>query len=954
MPQFFPFHDAIRCMESNNLDKFKELFSAIGDQSPGRETVEHLLRTACNDSLPKWEFIEYICFLTSENKPEQLTIDMVLKRAAAYSQWELVKKICLMGGDNKPSQTAIDVAAFHAHEQDQLTAFKAICEQSITKPSQKQLEDIVDAAIAAWPIKWEFIEYICFLTSANKPGQPAIDKTLKNAAVHSKWELVKKILKIENDNKPSQTAIDVAASHAHEQDQLTAFKTICEHSISKPSQKQLEDIVDAAIAAWPVKWEFIEYICFLTSANKPGQPAIDKALKNAAVHSKWELVKKILKIESDNKPSQTAIDVAASHAHEQDQLTAFKTICEHSITKPSQKQLEDILGAAFQAYPVKWEFIEYICFLTSENKPGQPAIDKALKNAAVHSKWELVKKILKIESDNKPSQTAIDVAAFHAHEQDQFAEFKEICEQSITKPSQKQLEYILGAAFQAYPVKWEFIEYICFLTSENKPGQPIIDKALNNATVYTKWELVKKILKIESDNKPGQAAIEVVLGQAASAGQLELVQDICTLPLERCPRAEAIQSAFLAAANSKNTGILAFFMEIETETRPTSETITKAFIDAAAANNNLVVQYFCELATPNRPDTALIEMAFDTAASKGHLDVIKFLLGETNPVRPEKKCVDAGFNRAISQGYVQLAHYFIFLDESCFESKQQAMEAGFLTAIEAPNGLGVLKFLVSAHKKTTIFDEKFLRDAYQKAVQLKSHSICRFFEQEKLFPIEKPIAQAEKPTVSAIPTRPQEIQKNVPDAGLTPKVTANGLREAVSQNNLSLVKHYCAMIVDNKLTIRDINEALKSANNKHIKQSLATAKAILQLHKDIAVFRSHGENLKQEKASESHGMRTTDLADQLKTHADNYAVAYFNGRSTKTQEKAFSTALKKGFCDMNDHRMPGRMLFLNIAAAATVIIPLIHYIFTGNFLFLNTKRQNQIQTIMDDLNVLTR
>ena len=476
-------------IEQASLTNRLEEMQFICDQSttkPSQQVIEAILQRECSSSNPKWNSIDYLCFLNSENKPTQPFIAQAFQSAAYYGKWELVKKICAMKSNNKPSQEAIEQALSMAFSANKLEEFQFICAQSETKPSQQAIATLLDRACSTSTPRWGFIDYLCSLDSQNKPPQPNIDNAIKVAAYYGQWDLVKKICSMTGSNKPSQPAIDYALEAACSANRLKEFQFICAQSVTIPSQSTIEAILKKACSSPSSKWDFIDCLCFLNSENKPRQPAIDDALAKAAYYGQWKLVRKICLMTGDHKPSEIAVDYALEAACSANKLEELQFICAQSVTKPSQKVIEILLEKTSSSPSSKWDFIDYLCGLESENKSRTPTIDYALKMAAYYGQWKLVKKMCLMKGDNKPSQEAIEYALTMAFSANKFEEFQFICGQSVTKPSQQAIETLLQKGCSSPSSKWDFIDHLCFLNSANKPGQSIIDQVFHAAAYYDK------------------------------------------------------------------------------------------------------------------------------------------------------------------------------------------------------------------------------------------------------------------------------------------------------------------------------------------------------------------------------------------------------------------------------------------------------------------------------------
>jgi hypothetical protein len=711
-----PHQDAVdyalnEAYSQENLQEFEHICTQ-SVVKPSRYKIEEVLKAAHQYPHYKWNFVEYICSLNTENKPQQPAIDDAFKVLSGIKnkdqdQSGLIKRLC--SSVNKPSRAAIDYVLEKIFSNDDMDTFKYICEQSAVKPSRNAIEEVLKAAHQYPNYKWNFVEYICSLNTENKPQQPAIDDAFKVLSGDKNKDqdqsgLIKRLCS--SINKPSRAAIDYVLEKIFSNDDMDTFKYICEQSAVKPSRNAIEEVLKAAHQYPNYKWNFVEYICSLNTENKPQQPAIDDALKELSGDKDQSgLIKGLCS--SVNKPSRAAIDYVLEKIFSNDDMDTFKYICKQSAVKPSRNGIEKVLKAAHQWPHYKWNFVEYICSLNSENKPQQPAIDAALKVLSGDKDQSgLIKKLCSKDSVNKPSDAAIDHVLEKIFSNDDMDTFQYICEQSAVKPSRNQIEEILKAAHKWPNYKWNFVEYLCLLNSENKPGQNAFDDAFHTAAEVKQWKLVKTLYL--SANKPTLLTIESVLKIAACYNQLEIIQDFCKFPVDLCPTAPAVGEAFIAAASKGYLDIIEFFLGADNPVKPTPEAVAETFV----------------LKTEHKPDQKLIGEALGAAASNGHLDIIEFFLGPDNPVKPTPEAVAEAFVKGALENRVDVIRYFCML-ETEHKPNQKLIGQALIAAASKGSSYVVLFFMATDNAiKPTSED---IAEAFVKASAAGMENVVEYF-----------------------------------------------------------------------------------------------------------------------------------------------------------------------------------------------------------------------------------
>lgn len=453
-----------------------------------------------------------------------------------------------------------------------------------------------------------------------------------------------------------------------------------------------------------------------SSEEPPDSQTVSDILIEAIQFNRWDLIRKICSIEGDNKPSSFAITKAVEKTFTQNKLEELKFICEQSKIPPDNHILESILNRSCTSFPVMWGFIEYLCSLTSKNKPCQDSINEAFRRAIAQQKTELVKKICTMSGDNKPSQAAISVALKNAYLFNRIEEFIFICEKSHTQPAQKTIEAILHKACYSYPEKWQFIEYLCLLSSENKPSKTKVSEALTKATSSKKWELVKKIGSIQGDNKPNRFSMGYALVEASRGNRFDIVLDFCTLPETCGPGINARNKAFIIAAKRNYINIIRFYAGMNITDKPSPQFFTHALFQAARHGSLQVFEYLYYLKSSVDLSHELIGDALISAAAMNHLNIVKFILSENHTIKPEQTDIAKAFLEAVSARNVELVFYFVDPDNKIYLD-QKTIDRGLLEAVKEPYDFLIIKRLMEDEPVRLVSKE-----GIQKALN-KTHTV---------------------------------------------------------------------------------------------------------------------------------------------------------------------------------------------------------------------------------------
>jgi hypothetical protein len=824
-------------------------------------------------------------------------INAALKITINNKQWNYIRELYTINGID---QSLIDEALKKAYDQNNLDEFKAVFWNSQTQPSKECIKKILKSASNSYEFQWvKFVDFLCCLQSENKPGQEEINYAIIQASKWKQWDLVQKIYTDININMPSQTAIDEVLEAAYNQFYLDKFKAIFWSSQTQPSKERIKKILKSASDSYEFqRAEFVDCLCCLQSENKPDQEEISYAIKRAAEWSKWNLVQKIL-INAINKPSQSVNESLLLMAAEANQEAIVRFFSE---MKGSDKPRGGVFSEAFLAATQKGSLsvVRYFCQLTTEHQPNQVLIAKGLKEAAIKGRVTILTFLLGNDNPIKPDPAAV-VEAFIA-------------------------------AISSNEVK--VVDYFCQLTTEHQPSPELIAKGLKEAAIRGSITILTFLLGKDNPIKPDPAAVAEAFIAAISLNKVQVVRYFCQLTTEHQPNPELIAKGLNEAASKGHLQILIFLLGKDNPIKSDPAAVAEAFIAAISSNEVQVVDYFCQLTTEHRPSPELIAKGLNEAASKGHLQTLTFLLGKDNPIKPDAKTIADAFIAAISFGYDHIVELFIH-PKNNIQLAPETKDKGLLAAVTAPNEIALIQKFLKLHQTSDILSDKGIEEALLKAKAENKKELCTLLENPK-----KPIPEEDKNA----PKPSDSSEKNQ---------LVEELLEAISQDDLPNVKIICALVRDEKLQMNDIKKALQKAKSEDVKNCLISAQQMLQLHHHLTLLKSHGEKLKKEEKTNPQGERAVTLANQLKGLADNYTTAYFKGGDIKPIQEQFSSALRQGFKNMDDHREKWKHYLANIALAASVIGLLIKKLITGHTLFSNTKRQSHVRIANEQFEQLT-
>lgn len=301
--------------------------------------------------------------------------------------------------------------------------------------------------------------------------------------------------------------------------------------------------------------------------------------------------------------------------------------------------------------------------------------------------WEAIEEMALMVGDNKPSQQAIDYTFPSARTLDKIEFF---CKKSTTKPSATAITHKLNWLCN-YNGDWDAIEYLCFLDTDNKPPQAVIDQVLESA-FGRKPELVKRLYRMQGTNQPSKAGIKYILGKYSAMGDLEVVQELCQMSDLRCPDSMAVSNAFKIAASSGHINILRFFSGMKSENKPNQDVFAQSIVLAARHDKVESVAFFTQLEADKRPSQELINQALLEAINTNRIQVIKFLFSEANPIKPDDAGVTAAFIASGTVGNYQAIEYFIH-PRNHFSIKQSDIDDALIAAGYASSSVGACKII---------------------------------------------------------------------------------------------------------------------------------------------------------------------------------------------------------------------------------------------------------------------
>jgi hypothetical protein len=858
------FKDAQKYISENNLDGIKGLFQA--EVLPEDTTANRILKELAEQK--QWALIPGLCTLITQEKTRE-GIEVLLKKALVYEQWERIEFLCSLTSINKPSQALIDDTLMGlAKKGIQWDLIKTIC-KSDNKPSTTTMDFLLRCAYVR--SQWEIITFFCSLPSINRPSQAVIDETLIDLAKDDKWELIKTICDMKD--KPSKTTMGTLLRKAYIKSQWESVTFFCSlPSINRPSQKVIDEtLIDLAKDD---KWELIKTICDME--DKPSTETIEALLRQAYIKNQGESIKFFCSLSSINKPSQAVIDGALIYlAKDNKQWELIKTICDME-NKPSTKTIEALLNEAYGWS--QWSIIGFFCSLTSINKPSQEAIDKILIKLAGDKQWELIKTICKTDnkprtktmdellreayfqsqwesitffcslpSINKPSQVVIDKTLIDlAEKTEQWDLIKTICDME-DKPSTKTMEALLHQA--CVKSQWGSIKFFCSLPSINKLSQEALEETLIRLTEAEQWDLIKIIYQIKHINKPSQKTIEKLLVKATTSKQLEVIQVICNVSAQDYPDNKFVHFAFLEAAKTGFVESLQFFSEHEALNESKTDMFTKAFLEGIkyeqietlkyigslivytdeeislmleeavdqrkfknlqflletykpepkrvkemflslikSGNNMPAISYFCDLKGIYELTSEDINNALKFAVTNNHLLLATRLLNAS--VQPD---IAALLVIAVSKGFKEIVECFIDLKSPYFyltKFEPDTFKTSLLAAITAPNGLEIIQQLIVVNKIKQIWSEESIKEALEEAQIQGKTEIYDFLK------LHASKSNSEKPPSSNSETPKAEISQDgipreVPQSEIPPDKDEipPGVQTEIPSDNFSKTKH---------------------------------------------------------------------------------------------------------------------------------------------------------------------
>lgn len=197
----------IKAASCGHLELVRDLYEkVIKDRYMGEAHTE-IIRGALLGATQKdrLEMVEYLISSILKDRPDQYLASwgIVLETAAFHGNTNLVKFAI-----DKDTQPVLDEQSENQHfYQGWVNAASeghlSITELLIDNSNLKKV-DISEALIIATDKKqWRTVEYLCELTTDNKPWQASISRTLTRAAEHGEWRLVQKLCQLQSDNRPS-------------------------------------------------------------------------------------------------------------------------------------------------------------------------------------------------------------------------------------------------------------------------------------------------------------------------------------------------------------------------------------------------------------------------------------------------------------------------------------------------------------------------------------------------------------------------------------------------------------------------------------------------------------------------------------------------------------------------------------------------------------------------------
>lgn len=534
----------IKQLEDEN--EFFEQMEFIFEKStnkPDQSTVCSALQLLCDKKVTLanskyWNYIDYLCELKGENKPDKFTIEEIFKEAVNSKKTELVKKLCSLNSDNQPGQGVVSDKFFelvkYTNDLKSLKIIQILCQESSHNLSTKIVSEALKNALTTnFPKNLRYINSLSTLNSDIKPDQATIDLVLDSLLSQTdQWALIKTLCESKS-NPPSQKVIGKVLQQAGLGSlPYDLMVSLFEDSVFKPSK---EEVSDTLITICNLKtniedelkyWPYIQYLLNLKEENKPNQKALDTVLNKAYFLSKDDVIVELcLREGEENSPSSEALEnIVDELVSGNDSLELIKILCEKSTNKPS---VSDILLASLQNYSEKNIYIQYLSGIESDNKPSQDCIDKVFKKAANEGDWEFVRTLCENRA-NPPSQKAIENLIERAFFDIDvpLERVKYFFEESFIKPSQETVDNIFSNICYENPRTKDFFNYLCNLCGDIKPSKDAVLKAFNYSTELHNKEAVEWLLQITGENALSDEIINPKIKELAAEVKLELVQSL--------------------------------------------------------------------------------------------------------------------------------------------------------------------------------------------------------------------------------------------------------------------------------------------------------------------------------------------------------------------------------------------------------------------------------------------
>jgi hypothetical protein len=777
--------------------------------------------------------------------------------------------------------------------------------------------------------RWNFVKELCQLTATNKEVREGVEFVFERLLVFQyplDEELVCYLFSLTSENKPSDEAISKAFAQLIKMKEWNLIQKIFEINdfLTKLNTQNIDSLLENALKGYSLNTEFIIYLCSLTTKNKPSEEAINKAFKTLIQKKEWESIKKILEgklnqfskknietllesminhyspdyelldtlcsLTTENKPSEELISKVITKLADKKQWELIKKILEtDDINQPSQQNIDALLEEVLKNYPIDSKPLIYLCSLTTNNKPSEKAIKKVLTTLTEREQWELIKEILELEGN-------------------------------INKPSQQDIDDLLENAFNALPITSELIVYLCSLTT-NKPSEEAIYKALITLSEKEKWNLIKEILELEGNiNILSRQDIETILNKIIDhyAPDFDLACKLCSLTTENKASEEVISKVIRSLATDKEWERIKNILEMDGINKPSQQSI-EALLEAMLLRfspNWEFVAYLCSLTTENKLSEGAISRVLTKLAEERQGEMIKTILEMDGINKPSQKTIETLMHSCKDFDLL------VYLCSLTTENKpgKEAVGNAITKLAEHMKWDQVKKILQIPH--INMPDKKVYEDLFRMAARGRELEV-----------------------IQAVCSLPLEL---VPGEESFYSALNDAARTEFSEGVRLLCK-IKTTTYNASHTTHGFRKALKHTNDHSIKKDLLKADRIIKLHQHIAALENHGEKLLKKKNSMNQGEAVVQFTKQLTSLTNDYASAFFSDQDTQVIQQQFSASLQEQFKEMGDHRKKWKINLANIMLAATGVGLLINYIVSGNALFFKTKRQEQIELIMDDL-----